>query len=47
LGSHIVAQVTAALASPTDTCFTDFYSSVEKYLAVTPQHPPSAASVNW
>jgi hypothetical protein len=34
LGSHIVAQLTADLTSPTDACFTDFYGSVEKYLAV-------------
>jgi hypothetical protein len=40
LGAHIVAQLTADLASPTDTCFTDFHSSIEKYLAATSKYPP-------
>lgn len=40
LGSHIVSQLTADLASPTDACFTDFYSSVQKYLAARSEYPP-------
>jgi hypothetical protein len=40
LGAHIVAQLTGDLASPTDTRFTDFYSSIEKCLAVASQYPP-------
>jgi hypothetical protein len=33
LGAHILEQLTDNLASATDACFTDFYGSVEKYLA--------------
>jgi hypothetical protein len=40
LGSHITSQLTANLASPTDTCFTDFYSSAQKYLTARSEYPP-------
>jgi hypothetical protein len=40
LGAHIVTQLTGDLASPTDACFTDFYTSIGKYMAVASQYPP-------
>jgi len=40
LGAHIMDQMTHQLGSNNDACFTDFYSSVQTYLAPAPALAP-------